>query len=123
MPAKLWSLAHDINIKTTSMTRPINTAGATSSRFVLAALAAFMIAGATGASSAANASQYGISKDELRNFCARFDMTYWSKGSRYGCGRQIFCTSGNCRGRYTFLLNRQVGGEGGRRGEGANGRQ
>lgn len=102
------------------MTNSTRAAGATSSRFMLAALAAFMIAGATGALSTANASQYGVSKNELRNFCARFDLAYWSKGARYGCGRAVLCTSGNCRGRYSFLLNRQAGGEGGHGGDGDN---
>lgn len=110
------------------MTNSIKSAGATSSRFMLAALSAFMIAGATGALSTANASQYGVSKGELRNFCARFDLTYWSKGARYGCGEynrggKIVCLSGHCRGNYVFLLNRQVGGEGGHAGAGANGKR
>jgi len=105
------------------MTSIINTTGSRSSRFVLALFAAGMVAAATGALSSASASQYGISKAELRNFCARFDMTYWSKGPRYSCGEQIQCVQGHCRGRYTFLLNRQMGGEGDHGGNGANGRR
>jgi len=105
------------------MTKLINSTGATPSRFVLAAFAVVMIVGASASLSTANASQYGISKDGVRDFCARFDLTYWNKGARYGCGNEIQCQGGHCRGRYTFLLNRQVGGNGGRGGDGANGRR